>query len=144
MISEGVDIKRLRVLAYLPNALTELAFRQAVGRVVRNMGPKDDTRAYVVMPKFETLDVYARRIEREMPSSRRKDEPAPREKICPVCGEKSSLQAIAPIVITNSREDRALLFHAASAGHSTLLAQNNARFVERNLVQILSLLWIKR
>jgi len=45
MVSEGVDIKRLRVLVYLPHALTELAFRQAVGRVVRTGGPQDDTRA---------------------------------------------------------------------------------------------------
>ena len=35
MISEGVDIKRLRVLVYLPNSQTELSFRQALGRVVR-------------------------------------------------------------------------------------------------------------
>jgi len=33
MVSDGVDIKRLRVLLYLPHALTELAFRQAVGRM---------------------------------------------------------------------------------------------------------------
>ena len=63
MISEGVDIKRLRVLVYLPCALTELAFRQAVGRVVRSKGPTDDTRAYVVMPSFETLEAYARRVD---------------------------------------------------------------------------------
>ena len=47
MVSEGVDIKRLRVLLYLPNAMTELSFRQAVGRVVRSSGKHDDTRAYV-------------------------------------------------------------------------------------------------
>src|SRR5258708_36314604 len=52
MISEGVDIKRLRVLIYLPNALTELAFRQAIGRVVRTAGPAEETRAYVGMPSF--------------------------------------------------------------------------------------------
>ena len=39
MISEGVDIPRLRVLIYLPSALTELAFRQAIGRVAD--GPED-------------------------------------------------------------------------------------------------------
>ena len=39
MISEGVDIPRLRVLIYLPHALTELAFRQALGRVVRSCWP---------------------------------------------------------------------------------------------------------
>jgi len=68
MISEGVDIPRLRVLIYLPNALTELAFRQAVGRVIRTAGPDDDTRAYVIMPSFDTFEAFARRIEEEMPS----------------------------------------------------------------------------
>ena len=70
MISEGVDIKRLRVLIYLPNALTELAFRQAIGRVVRTMGPDDDTRAYVIMPSTELLESYARRVEQEEVESR--------------------------------------------------------------------------
>ena len=74
MISEGVDIKRLRVLIYLPNALTELAFRQAIGRVVRTAGPTDDTRAYVVMPSFETFEEYARRVEDEMPVNDGKDD----------------------------------------------------------------------
>ena len=93
MISEGVDIKRLRVLVYLPNALTELAFRQAIGRVVRTAGPADDTRAYVVMPSFETLEAYARRVEAEMPlSTRSRDEDRdPPQKRCPACHEKNNL-----------------------------------------------------
>jgi hypothetical protein len=58
MISEGVDIKRFRVLMYLPNALTELAFRQAIGRVVRSIGPTDDTRASeFVYGAFRTYQV---------------------------------------------------------------------------------------
>ena len=55
MVSEGVDIPRLRILVYLPHAKTELAFRQAMGRVVRNFGPNDITRAYVIMPAFKYL-----------------------------------------------------------------------------------------
>lgn len=35
MIAEGVDIPRLRVLAYATNVLTVGAFRQAVGRIIR-------------------------------------------------------------------------------------------------------------
>jgi hypothetical protein len=35
MVSEGIDIRRLRVVVYLTNRLTLLAFRQIVGRVVR-------------------------------------------------------------------------------------------------------------
>jgi superfamily II DNA or RNA helicase len=93
MISEGVDISRLRVLIYLPYALTELAFRQAVGRVVRNCGEDDDTRAYVVMPSFETLENYARSVEEEMSAAARKDEGPPKEKKCPVCTTEVALGA---------------------------------------------------
>lgn len=92
MISEGVDIPRLRVLVYLPNALTELAFRQAIGRVVRTFGPDDDTRAYVVMPSFDTFERYARRIEEEMPPALRSHH-APQSKRCPQCGAECALGA---------------------------------------------------
>jgi superfamily II DNA or RNA helicase len=92
MVSEGVDIPRLRVLVYLPNALTELAFRQAIGRVVRTFGPDDDTRAYVVMPSFETFERYARRVEEEMPTSVRTGQ-AIEAKRCPACGGECALGA---------------------------------------------------
>ena len=92
MISEGVDIKRLRLLVYLPNARTELAFRQAMGRVVRTLGPEDYSRAYVVMPTLETLEEHARRVEREMegvvPPGRTND-----HKICGVCGHENERAA---------------------------------------------------
>lgn len=91
MVSEGVDIKRLRVLLYLPNSLTELAFRQAIGRVVRTAGPDDDTRAYVLMPSFETFEVYARRVEEEMSLSSRAQAQEPRTKKCAACGEECHL-----------------------------------------------------
>ncbi|TVR63755.1 MAG: RNA helicase [Candidatus Competibacteraceae bacterium] len=94
MISEGVDIPRLRVLVYLPSALTELAFRQAIGRVVRTYGPDDDTRAYVVMPSFDTFERYARRVEEEMPAAVRADR-EPHSKRCPACGQECALGAAA-------------------------------------------------
>jgi superfamily II DNA or RNA helicase len=93
MISEGVDIKRLRVLVYLPNALTELSFRQAIGRVVRTMGYDDNTRAYVVMPSFETFDVYARRVEQEMSPASKKIGLKARTKKCPTCTSECDLGA---------------------------------------------------
>lgn len=92
MISEGVDIPRLRVLVYLPNALTELAFRQAIGRVVRTYGPDDDTRAYVVMPSFEILERHARQVEEEMPASIRSGQRI-EAKRCPACGNDCALGA---------------------------------------------------
>jgi len=93
MVSEGVDIRRLRVLVYLPAALTELAFRQAIGRVVRTMGNDDDTRAYVVMPSFDTFEEYARRVEAEMRPSQRADVGPARTKRCPICRSECALSA---------------------------------------------------
>jgi superfamily II DNA or RNA helicase len=90
MVSEGVDIKRLRVLVYLPNALTELAMRQAVGRVVRTVGPWDHTRAYIVMPAFETFEKFARRIEEEMPGTARIDK-EPQSWRCPSCSSECEI-----------------------------------------------------
>ena len=95
MVSEGVDIPRLRVLIYLPNALTELFFRQAMGRVVRNCGPQDLTRAYVVMPALEKLDKFARRVEDEMPAAFKVGPGEPKQRICPSCGSKQSFSASA-------------------------------------------------
>ena len=85
MVSEGVDIPRLRVLIYLSKAQTELAFRQALGRVVRSAGEDDDTRAYVVMPSFQIFEEHARRVEEEMSEEARKEKSAPTTKKCPVC-----------------------------------------------------------
>ncbi|HEX6860902.1 MAG TPA: helicase-related protein [Caulobacteraceae bacterium] len=85
MVSEGVDIPRLRVLLYLPKAQTELAFRQALGRVVRSAGEDDDTRAYVVMPSFKIFEEYARRVEEEMSEEARKEKDTPTTKKCPSC-----------------------------------------------------------
>jgi superfamily II DNA or RNA helicase len=93
MISEGVDIKRLRLLIYLPHALTELAFRQAMGRVVRSAGQEDDTRAYIVMPSFELLEAFARRVEEEMPADSRGDDGPPKMKRCPICSTEAKLAA---------------------------------------------------
>jgi superfamily II DNA or RNA helicase len=39
MLSEGVDVPRLRVLVYATNTCTEMFFRQAMGRIVRGTGP---------------------------------------------------------------------------------------------------------
>ena len=92
MISEGVDIKRLRVLVYLPFSQTELSFRQALGRVVRTNGPDDDSHAYIVMPILKTLDEYAKRVEKEMPPKFTKEKIIKRKK-CPECYSECDLNA---------------------------------------------------
>ena len=93
MISEGVDIPRLRILLYIPYAKTELAFRQAMGRVVRNFRNGDDTRAYVVLPTHDEFEKFAQRVENEMSPSSRKDLPKPTIKVCPVCERENPRNA---------------------------------------------------
>lgn len=94
MVSEGVDIKRLRLLVYLPNAQTELFFRQAMGRVVRRLSPEDDSRAYVVMPTFKIFEEYARRVESEMsPAAKKQSRVKATHKICPDCSSECPIEA---------------------------------------------------
>ena len=74
--------------------MTELAFRQAIGRVVRTVGPTDDTRAYVVMPSFGIFEEYARRVEDEMPAAESNNETrSPQQKRCPICQTENGISA---------------------------------------------------
>lgn len=61
-VSEGVDIKRLMVLVYLTNTVTELFFRQAIGRIVRNEGTEFDDESYCYLPDDPRLIGMAKRI----------------------------------------------------------------------------------
>jgi superfamily II DNA or RNA helicase len=64
MISEGVDIKRLRVGVYLSNVLTQMFFIQFIGRFIRWDGSLDAGQfACVFIPEHVTLIRYALEIE---------------------------------------------------------------------------------
>ena len=66
MVSEGVDIPRLRVGVYATNVLTEMYFRQVVGRFVRMQdGLPKPQRAWLYLPKDATLVHLAKRIKAE-------------------------------------------------------------------------------
>lgn len=66
MVSEGVDIPRLRVGVYGTNVLTEMYFRQVVGRFVRMQdGYPKPQRAWLYLPKDPILVHYARQIKAE-------------------------------------------------------------------------------
>ena len=65
MVSEGVDIKRLQVLAYLTSTDTPLFFRQAVGRVTRKTPGVPHEDAYVFILNREPLISYAAELEAE-------------------------------------------------------------------------------
>lgn len=64
MVSEGVDIPRLCVGVYATNVLTELYFRQVVGRFVRSQG--EGMAGWLFVPREPTLISHMQRITREV------------------------------------------------------------------------------
>lgn len=59
MVSEGVDIPRLRVGVFATTTSTELFFRQAVGRFVRWQAGRPSQKAYVYIPDDPRLRAHA-------------------------------------------------------------------------------------
>jgi len=62
MVSEGVDIPRLRVGVFATTTSTELFFRQAVGRFVRWQRGRPTQKAYVYIPDDPRLRTHAFQI----------------------------------------------------------------------------------
>ena len=65
MVSEGVDIPRLRVGVYATAARTELFFRQVVGRFIRPTPRPRRQMSYLLMPADPRLKALAHEIEVE-------------------------------------------------------------------------------
>ena len=65
MVSEGVDIPRLRVGVYATAARTELFFRQVVGRFIRTTPSPKRQMSYLLLPADGRLKQRAFEIERE-------------------------------------------------------------------------------
>ena len=65
MVSEGVDIPRLRVGVYATAARTELFFRQVVGRFIRTTPVPSRQMSYLLLPADGRLKQLAFEIERE-------------------------------------------------------------------------------
>jgi superfamily II DNA or RNA helicase len=75
MVSEGVDVPRLRVGVWATNTITELFFRQAVGRLVRWAGPLRRQKAFFFLPDDVRLRTFATQIaEARTHSLRRREE----------------------------------------------------------------------
>ncbi len=74
MVSEGVDIPRLRVGVYATHTLTDLFFRQAVGRLVRWSAGAAKQNAYLFIPDDPRIRSFADNIKRERRHSLRKPE----------------------------------------------------------------------
>jgi superfamily II DNA or RNA helicase len=77
MVSEGVDIPRLRVGVYATAAKTALIFRQIVGRFVRTIPGRPLEPSWLYLPADPVLRDHAEAVEKELlPLLRRHGEPA--------------------------------------------------------------------
>jgi superfamily II DNA or RNA helicase len=65
IVSEGVDIPRLRVGVYATAARTELFFRQVIGRFVRRTPAPKAQMSYLLLPADIRLKALAAQIEEE-------------------------------------------------------------------------------
>jgi len=75
MVSEGVDIPRLRVGVYASAAKTPLIFRQIVGRFVRTTPGRAAEPSWLYLPADQTLRGHAAEIESELRHVLRGEEP---------------------------------------------------------------------
>lgn len=66
MISEGTDIPRLQVCAYLSNVRTELYFRQVLGRILRVNESSDEVSSLFAFAEPRLME-FARRIASDLP-----------------------------------------------------------------------------
>ena len=66
MVSEGVDIPRLRVGVYATAAKTPLVFRQIVGRFVRTLQGRPLEHSYLFLPADGLLRAHAAEVEQEL------------------------------------------------------------------------------
>ena len=75
MVSEGVDIPRLRVGVYATAAKTPLIFRQIVGRFVRTIPGRPAEPSWLYLPAEQTLRAHAAAVETELRHALHRDEP---------------------------------------------------------------------
>jgi superfamily II DNA or RNA helicase len=102
MVSEGVDIPRLRVGVYATAAKTPLIFRQIVGRFVRTTPGTPAEPSWLYLPADQALRGHAAEVESELrhvlrrdedgddleePPERRASEPSPTAEFVPLSAE---------------------------------------------------------
>ena len=76
MVSEGVDIPRLRVGVYATAAKTPLVFRQIVGRFVRTIPGRPAEPSWLYIPADPLLRDHAATVEQEVRHALRREEQA--------------------------------------------------------------------
>jgi hypothetical protein len=111
MVSEGVDIPRLRVGVYATAAKTPLIFRQIVGRFVRTIPGRAPEQSWLYLPADPVLRDHAAKVEEELrhvlrrpsleeeglfdePPDRRATEPAEADEFVPLMADVAPQMAL--------------------------------------------------
>jgi hypothetical protein len=102
MVSEGVDIPRLRVGVYATAAKTPLVFRQIVGRFVRTLPGRPPEHSYVFLPADGLLRIHAAEVEEELHHVLRAPGEEPPEAFAPVERRRSEPAETEPFVPLNA------------------------------------------
>jgi superfamily II DNA/RNA helicase len=124
MISEGVDIRRLRVVVYLTNRLTELSFRQIVGRVVRVDPANLEDHGRVYLPADPTLVGMARAIAEEV------------KILPPPLAIESDRTQPKRVKVTDDGEERTAFESLESLGSRGEVADSGGRYADAELVRL--------
>jgi superfamily II DNA or RNA helicase len=132
MVSEGVDVPRLRVGVYATSARTELFFRQVVGRFIRRTPVPKDQMSHVFVPADPILKRLAAQVEEDRrhaltlePKGEPVEEPAERVRSEPGDAFRalwSSAHGEAEMLQTTQPGETLSLFAAEPAGSPALAA----------------------
>jgi superfamily II DNA or RNA helicase len=122
MVSEGVDIPRLRVGVYASAAKTPLIFRQIVGRFVRTTPGRAAEPSWLYLPADQTLRGHAAEIESELRHVLRREEPG--EELDELAERRASEPSPSPDFVPLSAEFAAqmTLFGAPQAARGSAAA----------------------
>lgn len=119
MVSEGVDVPRLRVGVYATPARTELFFRQVVGRFVRRTPAPRRQMSYLLLPADPRLKELAARVEEERrhalelaPELEERDAPAERAEASEGFVALSSSATLDDVIRSSTQAGDALLLFA--------------------------------
>jgi superfamily II DNA or RNA helicase len=102
MVSEGVDVPRLRVGVYATTARTELFFRQVIGRFIRRTPSPKDQMSHVFLPSDPRLKTLATQIEEERNHAL---VPAPNGEEVPERGERAEAGEAFQALWSSARRD---------------------------------------
>lgn len=115
MISEGVDIPRLRVGVYATNVKKDLFFRQVVGRIIRFIKELNKQDAYLFIPQDPEIVNLAREIEIERDHALNQEEEfSDTDRLTPEEREMKKFEAISATVTEKTQFELSLNDRVAS------------------------------